>query len=73
MKKKKTPNNKTPKNKMPKNKTPNATKRPIQQNVQLQNTQCYKRPNATKGPTSKKHPKFRKTLKIIKWLSTAAS
>ena len=41
----KTPNIKTVKNKTPYKKTPNATKRPM-----LQNVQCYKTSNATKGP-----------------------
>ena len=49
------------------------TKRPMQQNAQLQNAQCYKRPNATKGPTSKKRPNSEKRLKIVEGPSAAAS
>ena len=44
---------KTPNNKTPKNKTLNSTKRPIQQNAQLQNAQCYKTPKATKNQNKK--------------------
>ena len=39
--------------KMPNNKTPNVTKR-LKQNAQLQNAQCNKTFNETKGPITKR-------------------
>jgi len=41
--------------KTPNNKTPNITKRPMLQNAQLQNAQCYKTPNY-KTPNATKRP-----------------